>query len=87
MADIAKTFALEGYKPRVTIVDGARTALMSDIGYRQRATNRVPLAERPPDRVPRIHRQLRRGRTGARARIAALTVSLPRAPAPVTSSA
>ena len=41
MADIAKTFALEGYKPEVMIVDGARTALMSDIGYRQRATNRV----------------------------------------------
>jgi hypothetical protein len=36
MADIAKTFALEGYKPEVMIVDGARTALVLDIGYRQR---------------------------------------------------
>jgi ketosteroid isomerase-like protein len=41
MADMAKTFALEGYKPEVMIVDGARTALISDIGYGQRATNRV----------------------------------------------
>jgi ketosteroid isomerase-like protein len=41
MAAIAKTFALESYKPDVMIVDGERAALMSDISYRQRATNRV----------------------------------------------
>ena len=41
MADIAKVFALESYTPQITIVDGARAALMSDAGYRQRSTNRV----------------------------------------------
>ena len=41
MADIAKAFALESYTPQITIVDGARAALMSDAGYRQRSTNRV----------------------------------------------
>jgi ketosteroid isomerase-like protein len=41
MADIATTFALESYKPEVMIVDGARAALMSEVSYRQRATNRV----------------------------------------------
>jgi ketosteroid isomerase-like protein len=41
MAAIAKTFALESYKPDVMIVDGERAALMSDISYRQRVTNRV----------------------------------------------
>ena len=41
MADIAKAFVLESYTPQITIVDGARAALMSDAGYRQRSTNRV----------------------------------------------
>ena len=41
MADIAKAFALESYTPQITIVDGARAALMSDAGYRQRSTNPV----------------------------------------------
>src|SRR5450756_409610 len=41
MAAIAKTFALERYQSDVMIVDGERAALMSDISYRQRATNRV----------------------------------------------
>ena len=41
MANIATTSALESYKPVVMIVDGARAALMSDLSYRQRATNRV----------------------------------------------
>jgi hypothetical protein len=39
MAAIAKTFALESYQSDVMIVDGERAALMSDISYRQRATN------------------------------------------------
>ena len=34
MAAIAEAFALEGYKPEVMIVDGARAALMSDAAYR-----------------------------------------------------
>jgi ketosteroid isomerase-like protein len=41
MADIATTFALESYKPEVMIVDGERAALLSDVSYRQRATNRI----------------------------------------------
>ena len=41
MADIATTFALESYKPEIMIVDGARAALLSDVSYRQRATNRI----------------------------------------------
>ena len=41
MADIAKAFALESYKPEVMIVDGERAAVMSDVSYRQRATDRV----------------------------------------------
>jgi ketosteroid isomerase-like protein len=41
MADVAKAFALESYKPQITIVDGARAALLSDAAYRQRSTNRV----------------------------------------------
>jgi ketosteroid isomerase-like protein len=41
MAAIAKTFALESYKPEIMIVDGERAALMSDVSYKQRATNRI----------------------------------------------
>jgi ketosteroid isomerase-like protein len=41
MGEIAIAFALESYKPEVMIVDGARAALMSDLSYRQRATDRV----------------------------------------------
>ena len=41
LADIAKTFVLEGDKLEVMIVGGERAALMSDISYRQRATNCV----------------------------------------------
>jgi ketosteroid isomerase-like protein len=41
MADIATSFALESYQPDVMIVDGARAALLSDVSYRQRATDRV----------------------------------------------
>ncbi len=32
---------MESYKPEVMIVDGARAALMSDVSYKQRATDRV----------------------------------------------
>ncbi len=41
MAAIAKSFALESYQPEVMIVDGERAALMSDVSYKQRATNRI----------------------------------------------
>ncbi|MGA2566480.1 MAG: nuclear transport factor 2 family protein [Pseudolabrys sp.] len=41
MAEIAVTFSLESYNPQVTIIEGARAALMSDVGYRQRTTGRV----------------------------------------------
>ena len=80
MAGIAKGFALESYTPKSSIVDGDRAAVMSDVGYRQRATDRVlrlphrqfpAFPGRPRDRIPRIHQQLRRRRAGARARIAA----------------
>ena len=41
MAAIAKTFALESYKPEIMIVEGARAAVMSDASFMQRATNRI----------------------------------------------
>jgi ketosteroid isomerase-like protein len=41
MSAIAKTFALESYKPEIMIVDGERAALLSDVSYKQRATNRI----------------------------------------------
>lgn len=41
MAEIAKSFALESYKPEVMLVDGERAALISDVSYRQRSTGRV----------------------------------------------
>ena len=41
MGEIAVAFALESYNPEVMVVDGARAALMSDVSYRQRATDRV----------------------------------------------
>ena len=41
MADIATSFALESYQPDVMIVDAKRAALLSDVSYRQRATDRV----------------------------------------------
>ena len=41
MAAIATAFKLESYVPQVTIVDGDRTALMSDTSYRQCAPDRV----------------------------------------------
>ena len=41
MAEIAMRFALESYKPEVMIVEGARAALMSNVSYKQRTTERV----------------------------------------------
>jgi ketosteroid isomerase-like protein len=41
MAEIAVHFSLESYKPEVMLIDNARAALMSDVGYRQRSTGRV----------------------------------------------
>ncbi len=41
MADIAKIFTVESYKPEIMIVDGERAAVMSDASYKQRSTNRI----------------------------------------------
>jgi len=41
MAEIAKSFSLESYKPEVVLIDGARAALISNVSYRQRSTGRV----------------------------------------------
>jgi ketosteroid isomerase-like protein len=41
MAEIAKSFSLESYKPEVMLVEGERAALISDVSYRQRSTGRV----------------------------------------------
>ena len=41
MAEIAMSFALESYHPEVMIVEGARAALMSNVSYKQRTTERV----------------------------------------------
>jgi ketosteroid isomerase-like protein len=41
MAGIAEVYSLESYKPEIMMVDGERAAVMSDVSFRQRATNRV----------------------------------------------
>jgi ketosteroid isomerase-like protein len=41
LAAIAVHFSLEKYQPEITIIDGARAALMSDVSYRQRSTGRM----------------------------------------------
>jgi ketosteroid isomerase-like protein len=41
MAEIAVQFALENYAPQVTLVDGDRAALISDVSFRQRTTGRM----------------------------------------------
>jgi len=41
MAEIAASFALESYEPQVSVVEGDRAALISDVGFRQRSTGRV----------------------------------------------
>jgi ketosteroid isomerase-like protein len=41
MAGIAQQYSLESYKPEIMIVDGDRAAVMSDVSFIQRATNRI----------------------------------------------
>jgi ketosteroid isomerase-like protein len=41
LAAIANAFALESYKPEIMIVEGERAAVMSDVSFIQRATNRM----------------------------------------------
>jgi len=41
LAGIAKDYTLESYTPEITVVDGERAAVMSDVGFRQRATDRT----------------------------------------------
>ena len=41
MAGIAQVYSLENYKPEIMIVDGDRAAVMSDVSFTQRATNRI----------------------------------------------
>jgi uncharacterized protein len=41
LAAIAEQYALQSYKPEIMIVDGERAAVMSDVSFVQRATNRV----------------------------------------------
>ncbi len=87
MAEIAVSFSLESYNPQVTIIEGARAALMSGVGYRQRATGRMlrlriagfmRLQDGRLIEYREFIDKLRRGRTGAGARTAALTATLPR---------
>ena len=41
LGGIAEAYSLESYKPEIMIVDGDRAAVMSDVSFRQRATNRM----------------------------------------------
>lgn len=41
LAAIAEAYALETYRPEILLVDGDRAAVMSDVGFRQRATERT----------------------------------------------
>lgn len=41
MAEVAVQFALESYVPQITLVDGDRAALVSDVSFRQRTTGRM----------------------------------------------
>jgi ketosteroid isomerase-like protein len=81
------SFSLESYNPQAMIIEGVRAALMSDVGYRQRATGRVlrlriagfmRLQDGRLIEYREFIDKLRRGRTGAGARTAALTATLPR---------
>jgi len=41
MAEIAASFALESYEPRMSVVEDNRAALISDVSLRQRSTGRM----------------------------------------------
>ena len=41
LADIAKDFALERYEPEIIIIEGDRAAVLSNVAFLQRATERT----------------------------------------------
>jgi ketosteroid isomerase-like protein len=41
LSGITADFALESYRPQITVVEGERAAVMSDVAFRQRATGRM----------------------------------------------
>lgn len=41
LGSIAKDYHLERYQPKVIIVEGDRAAIMSEVAFRQRATDRI----------------------------------------------
>lgn len=41
LAGIAEAYVLESYTPEIVVVDGECAAVMSDVGFRQRATERT----------------------------------------------
>ena len=41
MAGIASAFLLESYKQEILLVEGERAAMISDVSFTQRATNRI----------------------------------------------
>src|SRR5271166_2688517 len=41
MAGVAEAYVIENYKPEVVIVEGERAAIVSDVGFTQRATKRL----------------------------------------------
>jgi ketosteroid isomerase-like protein len=41
MGAIAEKYVLESYKPEIILVDGERAAVLSDVNFKQRATNRT----------------------------------------------
>lgn len=41
LAKIAETYVLESYRPEIVVVEDVRAAVMSDVTFRQRATERT----------------------------------------------
>ncbi len=41
MGGIAERFTIESYQPEIVIVEGERAAVMSDVTFKQRATERI----------------------------------------------
>ena len=64
---IAEDYSLEKYVPQVTVVDGDRAAVMSDVAFKQRSSGRtltfhiadfLRLPRRTAVRIPRVHEHL-----------------------------
>jgi len=41
LTDIAAVYRLESYKPEIVIIEGERAAVVSDVSFRQRSSDRV----------------------------------------------